>query len=230
VKLGVSRAGLTGAAVYVCLAGLWLALADPAGTPEIYAIWFGALAVVELMIPGIANQVTLGRAYLAAPALAYSYQSSTLGLLAVTVALAGLSDLVDGTVARRFDGPTQFGGALDPIVDGIYFGGVALGLAAGHAYPRWLAAVVIVRYGLPAAVGGLLLALGRSLQLRHTLLGQVSTAVNAILLGGIALLRGLGQDASALVAVAEVVIPLAALATFAHLFWANRASVAGGDG
>lgn len=230
MSLGLSRAGVAWAAGYAVLGTGWLVVGHPPGDRFVFAIWFSALIVVELMIPGAANQVTLARAYLAAPAYAYATQGGGFGLLALTIALAGLSDLVDGTVARRFDKPTQFGGGLDPVVDGIFFGAVAVGLAAGGAYPAWLAAVVVGRYALPAAVGGLLLALGRPPQLRHTLFGQVSTVVNAVLLGWVALFRGLGQDAGAVVAAAEVVIPLAAAASFAHLFWANRESVTGGAG
>ena len=37
----------------------------------------------------------------------------------------------------------RLGGALDPVVDGIFFGAVALGLALGGAYPLWLAGLVV---------------------------------------------------------------------------------------
>jgi hypothetical protein len=87
--------------------------------------------------------------------------------------------------------------------------------------------VVVLRYLLPALVGGALLGLGRSPQLRHTPLGQVSTTLIAVLLGWVALWRGLGLDAGAVVTLGEVVIPLATLATFANLYWVNRQAFAG---
>ena len=49
----------------------------------------------------------------------------------------------------------------------------------------------------------------------------------AILLGGVGLLRAFGRDTSLLLIVSETIIPLAALATFANLFWANRHSMGG---
>ena len=52
-----------------------------------------------------------------------------------TVALAGLTDLVDGTVARRFKSPTNFGGGLDPVVDGLFAAALAFGLAFGGVFP-----------------------------------------------------------------------------------------------
>lgn len=203
----------------------WLALVRPPST-ELILAWFGGLALVGLFMPGLANQVTLARAHLAAPALIYSLLPSGLVPLAVVVGLAGLSDLVDGAVARRMAQASRLGGGLDPVVDGVFFGAVAIGLAAGGAYPAWLAGVVVARYTLPAAVGGTLLLMGRHPELRHTPMGQASTTLIGVLLGGLALLRGIGWDASLILAVSEVVIPLAAMATFANLLWANRQAVA----
>ena len=222
MKLRLHRAGLAGGAAFLVLSLGWLALARPPGSAFAYVAWFLALAAAGLFLPGAANQVTLSRGYLAAPALAYALAPSTFGLLAVTVALAGLTDLVDGTVARHFSGESAIGGALDPVVDGLYFGAVGLGLWLGAAYPGWLAAVVAIRYGLPAAVGAVLLAWHRRPQLRHTFFGQLSTTLIAILLGGVALLRGLGQDPEPVVVAGEVVIPVATLLTFANLAWAAR--------
>jgi cardiolipin synthase len=186
--------------------------------------WFVVVAAVQAFIPGVANQVTMARAHLAAPALAYSLTGAGLGGLAATVALAGATDVVDGTLARRFGGPTQLGGGLDPVVDGFFFGATAVGLAAGGAYPDWLALVVCGRYAVPAAVGAVLLALGRRPLLRHTFFGQVSTSLNAVLLGWVALWRGFGLDSVRIVLAAEVVLPLFALLTFANLAWGLRRS------
>jgi cardiolipin synthase (CMP-forming) len=207
--------------VYVALGLGWLLLAKPPGELWPQVLWLVAVAAAGLFVPGIANQVSLARAYLAAPALAYSL-AGELGLLAVTMALAGLSDLVDGTVARRFASPSSLGGGLDPVVDGIFLGAACVGLAAGGAFPIWLAAVVIGRYLLPALAGAALLASGRRVELRHTLTGQVSTSLVLVLVGGIALFRGLGQDPGNLVTGAEIVLPIATVATFVHLGYALR--------
>ena len=217
----LTQAGLLAGIVYLVLGGAWGLIYGEQPALE----WFAVVAVVGAFIPGVANQVSLARAYLAAPALTYAL-TERLGLLAIVVAIAGLTDLIDGTIARRFDRPSQLGGALDPIVDGVFMGALAIGLSVGGVFPLWLALVVVVRYLLPAVAGGLLLALGRRPELRHTLTGQVSTVLILVLLGGVALLRGLNQDASGLVAGAEVVIPIATLATYVHLAWALRRPVA----
>jgi phosphatidylglycerophosphate synthase len=208
------------------LAGLaWVALANPA-SPVLLVAWFVAVAVVGSFVPGVANQVSLVRAHLAAPAIVYGVVPGRLGLLAVVLALAGLSDLVDGTFARRFDMPSMLGGGLDPVVDGVLLGAVAIGLALGGTLPPWLAVVIVMRYALPAVVALVLLSTGRRPELRHTVSGQVSTALIIILVGGLCLFRFLNQDAGNIVGGAEIVIPITTAAAFVHLGWLARRSSA----
>jgi len=214
----LQRSGVIAGLIYLVIGLAWIWITEP---PLYLIAWLFLVAVAGSYVPGEANQVTLARAYLAVPALAYA-TTGQLGLLAVVVAVAGLTDLVDGTIARRLSQPSQLGGALDPVVDGVFMGALCVGLAAGGFIPLWLALVVIARYLLPALAGGLLMVLGRRPDLRHTLTGQVSTSLILVLVGGICLFRGLNQDASGLLNAAEVVIPIATIATYIHLAFALR--------
>jgi cardiolipin synthase (CMP-forming) len=217
----LNRTGVVAGVVYLGAGSAWILVARP-DNPWLAGLWLVIVALIGCAIPGVANQVSLARAYLAAPALVYALVGEY-AFLAVAVAIAGLSDLVDGTVARRFASPSQLGGALDPVVDGVFMGALCAGLALGGAFPGWLALVVIARYLLPALAGGVLLATGRRPDLRHTLTGQVSTILILVLVGGACLLRGLDQDPGGLIKAAEVVIPIATAATFVHLgFAASR--------
>jgi cardiolipin synthase (CMP-forming) len=173
-------------------------------------------------LAGVANLVTGSRIVLAVPGFVFALTPAGLPWLALVVAVAGLSDLVDGTIARRLDRPTKFGAALDPVADGVFYGAVAAGLAVGGAYPFWLAAVVIARYTLPAVVGGALILLKQLPNLRHTFFGQLSTALIAVLLGGLALFRGLSLPTTSLLIAAEVVIPLVTLLAWIELGWTAR--------
>jgi phosphatidylglycerophosphate synthase len=226
VVVRFNRLGAAGGAVYLVLGVAWVWLAQPPAPAWLLVAWFVLVAAVEAFIAGEANQVTLARAHLAAPALAYSLSPGHLGPLAVVLAVAGLSDLVDGTVARRFERPSTFGGGLDPIVDGILLGAVVMGLSLGGSFPLWLALVIVARYLLPAAGGLVLISMHRRPELRHTVTGQISTSLIIVLVGGICLFRFFGQDATNVVIGAEVVIPIATLATFVHLAWVARRPVA----
>ena len=220
----LNRTGVIAGAIYLAVGSVWLVVARPAGAVWLVALWLVVIAVVGAFVPGEANQVTLARAYLAAPTFAYAV-AGQFALIALAVALAGLTDLVDGTVARRFGHPSNFGGGLDPVVDGVFMGGLVIGLAVGEAFPLWLALVVIARYLLPALAGAVLMAAGRRPELRHTLTGQVSTTLILVLVGGVCLFRGLDQDSSGLLRAAEVVIPVATVATYVHLAIVLRRSV-----
>jgi cardiolipin synthase (CMP-forming) len=179
---------------------------------------------------GVANLVTGSRIVLAIPGFLFGLYPAGLPWLALVVAVAGLTDLVDGTIARRFDRPTKFGAALDPVADGFFYGAVAMGLALGAAYPTWLALVVVARYALPALVGGALVALGKLPSLRHTFFGQLSTALIAVLLGGLALFRFLGLPTSSLLVATEIVIPVVTLLAWVELGLVARALSRTGDG
>ena len=216
-----TRIGVVAGIVYVLLGAVWAVLASPTRLWYLPLAWFVLVAVAGAFTPGAANQVSLARAYLAGPALLYAV-AGWFGPLAVTVAVAAVTDLVDGTVARRFSQPSTFGGGLDPVVDGLFAGALSIGLALGGAFPLWLALVIVARYLLPAMGGGLLILWGRRPELRHTLTGQVSTVLILILVGGVCLFRALHQDSSGLASAAMVVIPIATVATFAHLAWASR--------
>lgn len=59
--------------------------------------------------------------------------------------LAGLTDLVDGFLARQFDWRSELGAFLDPFADKLLIVSVLIWLALGGLVPAWLAAVLIGR-------------------------------------------------------------------------------------
>lgn len=217
-----TRAAVAASVVYLGTGLAWVWLSRQPGPPLLVTAWIVLVAAAGVFIPGIANQVTLARAYLAAPALVYAMSPGGFGPLAVTVAIAGLTDLVDGTIARRAHGVSSFGGGLDPVVDGIFIGALGLGLTAAGAIPLWLALVAVARYVLPALGGAVLVLRRKGIDFRHTVTGQISTTLNLVLIGGVALLRGLNLDSRNLVLGAEIVVPIATVATFVHLAFALR--------
>ena len=222
----LNRTGVIAGVLYLAFGLAWVFGTHPPGPAWLLAGWLVAVAVMGSFIPGEANQVSLARAYLAAPALTYSLSPGHFGPLALVLAVAGLTDLVDGTVARRFKRPTTLGGGLDPVIDGVLLGALVIGLALGGNFPVWLAGVIVARYLFPAIGGLVLISLHRRPELHHTLTGQVSTSLIIILVGGICLFRFLSQDASNIVTGAEVVIPITTVATFVHLAWLSRRPVA----
>lgn len=66
-------------------------------------------------------------------------------LALVLVAVAGLSDGLDGYLAKRFDWRSRLGGLLDPLADKLLLVSLFVTLAWLELIPAWLAAVVIAR-------------------------------------------------------------------------------------
>jgi cardiolipin synthase len=63
----------------------------------------------------------------------------------VVVLCAGISDLLDGFLARRFGWMTHFGGILDPLADKLMLVTVSITLAWLGYLPAWLVALMVLR-------------------------------------------------------------------------------------
>lgn len=98
----------------------------------------------------------------------------------VLLAVAALSDALDGLLARRFGWQSRLGGLLDPIADKLVLNASFLGLWMFGALPDWFIALVIGRDLLivAGAVGYHLLV--RPLQPEPSLLGKLNTVVQVL--------------------------------------------------
>jgi cardiolipin synthase len=63
----------------------------------------------------------------------------------VVAGVAGVSDGVDGWLARRFRWQSRLGSILDPVADKLMLVGCMVALGWLHEAPRWLVALVVVR-------------------------------------------------------------------------------------
>jgi CDP-diacylglycerol---glycerol-3-phosphate 3-phosphatidyltransferase len=63
----------------------------------------------------------------------------------VTFLIAGITDLFDGEIARRYQIVTNFGRLMDPLVDKIMIAAAFISLVPLRAIPAWAATVVVGR-------------------------------------------------------------------------------------
>jgi cardiolipin synthase len=63
----------------------------------------------------------------------------------VVAGVAGVSDGVDGWLARRFHWQSRLGSILDPVADKLMLVGCMVALGWLHEAPRWMVALVVVR-------------------------------------------------------------------------------------
>ena len=94
---------------------------------------------------------------------------------AITVlAIAGLTDFLDGYLARKLNQTTKLGKMLDPVADRLYIFATLLALSATEVVPWWLAGLVILRDVLMLISLPVLASVGhRSLPVHY--LGKAST-------------------------------------------------------
>lgn len=90
------------------------------------------------------NTITLGRILLV-PLIVWSIASSQMTVAFVIFVIAGLSDAVDGFLAKRFDMTTELGALLDPIADKALLVSIYVTLGMADAIPRWLVILVVSR-------------------------------------------------------------------------------------
>jgi CDP-diacylglycerol---glycerol-3-phosphate 3-phosphatidyltransferase len=94
-----------------------------------------------------ANRVTLGRLLLTVLfvlTLNSSWQYARTSALVIFLA-AGLTDFIDGEIARRYGVITNFGKLMDPLVDKIMMAAAFISLVPLKAVPAWAAIAVVAR-------------------------------------------------------------------------------------
>lgn len=88
--------------------------------------------------------------------------------------LAGISDFVDGEIARRYGIVTNFGKLMDPLVDKIMVAAAFISLVPLKAVPAWAATTVVARDFL--ITGLRMMASSRGTILPAEMLGKQKTS------------------------------------------------------
>ena len=107
---------------------------------------------------------------------------------------AGVSDAVDGFIARRFDSRTRLGALLDPIADKSLLVGVYVTLGGAGHLPAWLVILVVFRDLM--IVGGFLLvqALAQAMRAEPLIVSKLNTVFQIALAALMLAKLGLGFD------------------------------------
>jgi len=110
-------------------------------------------------------------------------------------AAAGLSDALDGFIARRWHLTSRFGAWLDPAADKLLMLLCFLALLHVGVTPWWLVALAVMRDLCIVAGAALARVLSTPLTVEASLLGKISTALQIIYIGGVLLLQVFDLDA-----------------------------------
>lgn len=122
----------------------------------------------------VANGLSLSRLALVAVFLWLLFAEGDRVAAMVVLAVAGMTDFVDGYVARRFNQVTTVGKVLDPTADRIVLATGVVAIAVYGAVPFWLAGVVLGREAL-VSIAVLALAAVRAPRIDVLFIGKAGT-------------------------------------------------------
>lgn len=130
------------------------------------------------------NLITLARIALVAPIAWLLWHMRYPEALLLTV-IAGLSDAVDGYLARRFNWLSPMGAMLDPIADKLLAVMLFVVFTLQGHLPLWLALIVIGRDLLILAGAGIYRIWFGELDVAPTFISKANTAAQIVVLAGL---------------------------------------------
>ena len=92
----------------------------------------------------IPNIITLGRILLV-PFIIWAIASNQMEIAFAIFIIAGVSDAVDGFLAKRFNMTSELGALLDPVADKALLVSIYVALGIWGAVPRWIVILVVSR-------------------------------------------------------------------------------------
>ena len=142
----------------------------------------------DLSIP---NLITLGRILLV-PVVVWAITAGEMRIAFVLFLAAGISDAVDGFLAKRFGMATELGAYLDPLADKAMIVSIYVALGIADAIPRWLVILVVSRDIM--IVGAVILSwlVDKPMPLKPLLVSKLNTVAQIVL--ALLVLAALGFD------------------------------------
>lgn len=163
----------------------------------------------------IPNVITILR-FLLVPAVVYALLSGEVDWALAAFIVAGVSDGVDGFIARQFDQRSELGAYLDPIADKLLLVSVFVVLGYMGELPLWLVIAAVSRDAL--IVGAVLLSyvMGNPVVVRPLFVSKANTAVQitlaALVLGELSFSISIGILREVLVVVSGLLTAASAAA------------------
>ena len=169
-----------------------------------------------------ANKITIFRVILIPVFLILAYSGRSIAAFAV-FAIASLSDMADGYIARHYNQVTNFGKFMDPLADKVLVTAAMCFFVECGRMPGWALAVVLLR---EFAVSGMrLVAVEQGRVIAAAWSGKIKTAATMLCLCLMLLVPapGIGDSAPDLVAqISTAVIVLTTLWSGAEYLIKNR--------
>ena len=129
-----------------------------------------------------ANMITVLR-FLLVPAVVYCLLTVQWQLAFAGFVVAGVSDAVDGFVARHFNQRSKLGAYLDPMADKLLLVSVFVMLGYMGELPLWLVIAAVSRDALIVCAVVLSTVMGNPVEVKPLMVSKANTAFQIILAG-----------------------------------------------
>ena len=127
-----------------------------------------------------ANMITILR-FVLVPAVVYWLLAEQWQLAFAGFLVAGISDGVDGFVARHFNQRSKLGGYLDPMADKLLLVSVFVVLGFMSELPLWLVIAAVSRDALIVCAVLLSTVMGNPVEMKPLMVSKANTAVQIVL-------------------------------------------------
>ena len=153
----------------------------------------------------IPNLITLGRILLV-PVVVWAIYSGAMWIAFVLFLAAGVSDAVDGFLAKRFGMASELGAYLDPLADKTLIVSIYVTLGIKAIIPGWLVILVVSRDIM--IVGAVMLSwvLGSPIMVKPLLVSKLNTVAQIVFACVVLGSLGFGIEATALTTVLMVLV------------------------
>ena len=139
------------------------------------------------------NLITIARILLV-PFTVWLIISEAYGFAFLAFVVAGISDGIDGYIARRWDLRTELGAYLDPLADKALLVSVYVTLGFLKELPAWLVILVVSRDVLIVGAFMLSLLMDRPVQVKPLMLSKVNTAGQIVFVVAVLASLAMGWD------------------------------------
>jgi cardiolipin synthase len=164
------------------------------------------------ILGNIPNFITLARMLMTPLAVMMIISQRFLPAFLIFI-LAGVSDGVDGFIAKRFDLRTELGAYLDPLADKALLISIYVSLAIYAGLPAWIAIIVVSRDVMIVVAVLVSWLLDKPVEIRPVWVSKLNT-VAQIALAGFALgIRAFGFDQQLLLTSLQVLVAATTLAS-----------------
>ena len=162
----------------------------------------------------IPNLVTLAR-ILSVPVMIWAIVTGWMLAAFLLFLAAGISDAIDGYLAKRFGMTSELGAYLDPLADKALIVSIYVTLGIEGDIPRWLVILVVSRDVM--IVGAVILSwlVDKPVPMKPLLVSKLNTVAQIVFAGLVLGSLGLGFAADRLIAVVMGAVALLTLASIA---------------